>query len=49
MLVVDVVEVDYVHLQSDTRATWKKQKIDSAGSQTTAGSQPVWRKEEVNP
>lgn len=48
MLVVDIVEVDYVHLESDTRAVWKKER---ANVDNTAGSadSPVWCKEEVNP
>lgn len=48
MLVVDIREVDYVHLQSDTRAVWKKQTADSGGEHT-GRSQPLWYKEEVNP
>ena len=49
MLVVDVMEVDHVHLESDTRAIWKKQEADNAGDQITGGRQPEWHKEEVNP
>ena len=50
MLVVDIVEVDYVHLQSDTRAVWNKQPANcGVGSQHTERSQPVWYKEDVNP
>lgn len=50
MLVVDIQEVDYVHLQSDTRAVWKKQTADSGvGGQHIGCNQPVWYKEEVNP
>ena len=60
MLVVDIVEVDHVHLQSDTRAVWKKEDdmadfssrkgtADGAGGQHAGCSQPVWSKQEVNP
>lgn len=54
MLVVDIGEVDYVHLQSDTRAVWKKQTVNSGGGgggggEQTGHSQPVWFKDEVNP
>lgn len=48
MLVVDIVEVDYVHLESDTRAIWKKERGNMANQAGSADS-CVWCKEEVNP
>ena len=48
MLVVDVLEVDYVHLETDTRAVWKKERANTA-DQTEMADSPVWHKEEVNP
>ncbi|KAL0021464.1 hypothetical protein WJX79_004878 [Trebouxia sp. C0005] len=42
LLVVDVAEVDYVHLESDTRAIWSKQR-------SSADGQHVWHKQDVNP
>ncbi|DBA96351.1 TPA: hypothetical protein ACH3X3_002526 [Trebouxia sp. C0006] len=42
LLVVDVAEVDYVHLESDTRAIWIKQ-------QSSADDQHVWHKQDLNP
>ncbi len=42
LLVVDVAEVDYVHLEFDTRAIWSKQ-------QSSADDQHVWHKQDVNP
>ena len=48
MLVVDIMEVDYVHLESDTRAIWKKDRANVANKAGSADS-PVWCKEEVNP
>ena len=48
MLVVDILEVDYVHLESDTRAVWKKERSNTFDQTETADSS-VWHKKEVNP
>lgn len=46
MLVVDILEVDYVHLESDTRAVWRKERANTADQMADS---TVWHKQEVNP
>ncbi len=42
---VDITEVDYVHLESDTRAVWFKHQ----STQGSADGQDTWHKQDVNP
>lgn len=48
LLAVDIQEVDYVHLESDTRAVWKKENVNTADQMEMADS-PAWNREEINP
>ena len=58
MLVVEILQVDYVHLESDTRAVWQKERADltvlqkeraDLANQTETADSPIWHKQEVNP